>query len=118
MPRALSPHDGQRRLGDPQGAEQIGFDLRARLSLAYFLDGAEETIPSIVDHHVQTAEAPMGGSDGCVDRRLVRNIERERRHLIAVALDQWCECLHVSRRCGHPISARQRCLCPDATETL
>ena len=68
--RALRAHDRQRGLGNPKGAEQIGFDLVARFGFAYFLDRAEQAVAGVVDHDIEPAEPRMRLGDGRVDRWL------------------------------------------------
>ena len=56
MPAALLAQVGQRRLGDPQRAEQVGLQLRPDLGLADLLDHAELPVPGVVHDHVQPPE--------------------------------------------------------------
>ena len=53
---ALLAQVRQRRLGDPQGAEQVGLQLVAGVGLAELLDHAEVAVAGVVDHDVEPAE--------------------------------------------------------------
>ena len=79
MARLLGAHDRQRRLRDPERAEDVGLDLGAGLRLADFLDGAELAVAGIVDDDVEAAEALVGLGDRGVDGRLVVDVEPGRR---------------------------------------
>ena len=51
--RALRAHDRQRRLRDPQRAEDVGLQLRAHLGLGQLLDHAEVPVARVVDDDVE-----------------------------------------------------------------
>src|SRR5258708_17930422 len=118
MARALGGHDRERSLGHRERAEQVGLEGGWGFGLAALLNRAEEAVTGVVDHHVEAAEACMRLRDRGANRSLVRDVQSDRRDLIAVALDEWRKPLHVPRCGGDPIAPRQRRLRPDATKTL
>ena len=118
MPRALLTQDRQRRLGHPERAEEVGLDLRARLLLAHLLDRAEEAVARVVDHDVEPAEVLVCLLDGRVDRRLVGDVERERKHVLAVAVHEIGQAVGVARRGGYLVPAREGGSRPDVPEAL
>src|SRR5258708_18054207 len=102
MARALGAHDRQRRLGHPERAEQVGLELGSGFGLADLLNRAEEAVTGVVDHHVEAAEACMRLRDRGANRSLVRDVQSDRRDLIAVALDEWRKPLPVPPCGAHP----------------
>src|ERR1700737_3742328 len=118
MARALGAHDGQRGLGHPEGAKQVGLDLSPSFGLADLLDRAEETVARVVDYHVEAAEARVRLANRRGDRSLFEDAQRNRRDLIGVALAQRGESLYVPCCGGDSIAARQCRLRPDTTEAF
>jgi hypothetical protein len=53
---SLPAHDRQRRLGDPERAEQVGLQLAADLGLGELLHHPEVTEAGVVDDDVERAE--------------------------------------------------------------
>lgn len=46
---------GQSRPCHPQGAEDVGLELGARLGFAYFFYGAEQAVAGVVDDYIEAA---------------------------------------------------------------
>ena len=74
-PAALLAQERQRRLGDPERAEQVGLDLVADLGLAELLDHPELAVAGVVDHDVEAAEVLVGLLDGGEGRGAVGDVE-------------------------------------------
>ena len=84
-PTALRPHDWQDRLGHPQRAEEIGFDLVAGFGFGDLLDGAEQAVAGIVDGDIDAAEAFVRLLHRGIDGRLVADVEGKRQQPVAVS---------------------------------
>ncbi len=62
-PRALLAQERQRRLGDPERAEEVGLHLVADVGLAELLDHAELAVAGVVDDDVEAAELLVRRAD-------------------------------------------------------
>src|SRR5437660_6792686 len=118
MAGALRAHDRQRRLGHPESAEHIGFDLVAGFLFADLLDGAEMAVAGIVDDDVEPAKALVRLGDSRVDGFLVGDVELDRGDVVAIFLDQISERAGVTGGRGNAVATRQRGLGPYAAKTL
>jgi hypothetical protein len=85
---ALRPHDRQRRLCDPQGAEEVRLELRSHLVLREFLDHAEVAVAGVVDDDVELAEVVGGFLHSVEVGAAVGDIELNRQDRIAVGVDE------------------------------
>src|SRR5216684_2580475 len=118
VPRLLLAQDGQRRLGDPERAEEVGLHLRPRLLGGDFLDGAEEPEAGVVHHHVEAAEVVARELDGLLDRCPVGHVEGKRQHVRSVPGGETLQRLGIARGGDDFVSALQRRLGPDAAEAF
>jgi hypothetical protein len=86
--RSLRAEVGHRGLGDEQGAEHVGVELRPGLGLGDLLDHAELAVAGIVDDDVEPAVAVVGvlhrGEDGVP----VGDVELQRQDLVAEPLHE------------------------------
>ncbi len=101
---------GSNRLGNPQCAEQIGFDLRPGVGFADFLNGSEQAISGIVDRDIDAAEALLRQRDRAKYRRPIRHVEGDRHDPLAEALDQRRQRLQIARS-GRDLIARASAAC-------
>jgi hypothetical protein len=88
---SLLAHDRQRRLRDPEGAEEVRLQLVADVGLAQLLDEAEVAVAGVVDDDVEPAEALVRLLDGCDVRVAVGDVEGDRQQPVAVGLDEVVE---------------------------
>jgi hypothetical protein len=78
VPAALLAEQRDGRLGDPQGAEQVGLDLAAHLGFGQLLDESEMAIAGVIDHHIEAAEMGVGALDSGDTGRAVGDIQGDR----------------------------------------
>ena len=116
MSRSLGTHDRQCGLRHPECTEQIRFQLGPCLGLTDLFYGAEKPVARVVDYDIEPAEALMRKPNRGRGCGFVRDIQRERRHEIAVSLDERGKCLDVACRGGDPVTARKRRLGPNTAK--
>jgi hypothetical protein len=102
---ALLAQIRKRRLRHPQGAEQIGLDLRPGLLLADLLDHAELPVSGVVDHDVEPAEVVVRLADHVEDRLAVGDVEGERGDRVAVLVHEVVQRRRVAGGRRHTVAA-------------
>ena len=63
-PEPCCAQEGERGLGDPDGAEEVRLELGAELGLAELLDHPEVAVAGVVDDDVEPAEVVVRPADG------------------------------------------------------
>src|SRR6266478_9102807 len=97
MTGRLLPHDRDCGLGDNDDAEEIGFDLCAKIGQARILNRADITIAGIIDEYVQPPKGFNGGPNGITRRTLISHVEGNGANLFTVAPHEIGELRRITR---------------------
>jgi hypothetical protein len=103
-------------LRNPQCAEQIRFDLRARFCFADFLDRAEASIAGVVHDDVNPTEPFVRGFEGSEDGGTIVHIEVQSEDSVTVFRNEFVESAGVACRRHDAIAAFECGVRPDASE--
>lgn len=114
MPAALPAQNGDRRLGNDDGADQVDLDLLTKRVQARVLDRSEIAVTGVVHDNIDATE----GFHGQAERRLRcrGHVEGCKPKPFAEALKQRFERLWVPGRSDDAISRRERRLHDGAAE--
>ena len=116
MSRPLNSEPRQDRSNDIQCPEEVGLHAATNLVGLAFLDGPNQSVAGVIDHHIQGAEAFDGRIEGGVDLVFVGDVQREREGLFR---DDGCERFDGGNIPGgqhHAIPCLKGCLGDGATE--
>ena len=74
MSGALGSESGQHGSDDIQRSEEVGLHAAPNLVGLAFLDGPNQSVAGVIDHHIQGAEAFDGRIEGGVDLVFLRHV--------------------------------------------
>jgi len=107
-PGPLRAHDRQRRLGQPDHAEQVGVHLGPEVLEVHVFDGADVGIAGVVDQDVQPAEPGYRGGHGGPGGPAVGHLQRDDGDPLAVLAGQVAERGVPPGAGHHPVARLQR----------
>jgi hypothetical protein len=116
VPAAPAAEMGQHGAGHVQGAEQVGLELPSQVLVGQLLEGAEEPVPRVVDHHVDAPEGVERPGDGVVGLVRVGDVEAHRDGLVRVGGLEVRDPRGLARRRDDPLAALQHGLGERAPE--
>lgn len=116
MAAALSAQVRQRRLRDPQRAEDVRLDLRARFVLGDLFEHSELSVAGVVDDDVEPPEMVVGRLHRGEIGVTIRHVECQREQRITELGGEVVQRGHVAGGSGHLIAALQGRDRPFATE--
>ncbi len=113
---ALLAQERERRLGDPESAEEVRVQLIAGLLLGQLLDHPVLAVTRVVDDHVEPPEVIVRALHRREARRAVGHVELQREERVAVRSRELVERPNVARRARHAVSALERRRRPRASK--
>src|SRR6266496_4081803 len=107
-PAAVGAQVRDDRAGELDRASQIGVDLVGDLLVGELLGGAEQPVPCVRDHHVDSAELGERGVDHLADLCGVADVQLRGPQLVAVLGGQVGEGLGTAGGGGNAVATREQ----------
>jgi hypothetical protein len=114
----LRPHDRQGRLRHPQGAEEVGLELRSDVVFRQLLNRSEVAVARIVDNQIEPAQIVGGLPYGLEVGRPVSDVELNRQDRVAIGVDQRFEGFKVSSGGRNLVASLEGSFRPFTSKTL
>jgi hypothetical protein len=102
--------------GHGHRAEEVGLEQRAQLGVGSLLERTDDTVPGIVDEHVDAAEPlhrSVDGSSHCIGHV---DVERDGQHAIRCERHEIGDAVDAARGRDHVVPLRERVLGERASE--